>query len=86
MRAASVELTGAEGPAPIRPCARLMHRTIQRVTEDAARFHFHTAVAALMEFQKGIADALEAGPEAPGAVAERRPRRCSSCCTRSPRT
>jgi leucyl-tRNA synthetase len=45
-----------------------MHRTIERVTDDAARFHFHTAIAALMEYQKGIADALEAGSETPGAI------------------
>lgn len=44
---------------------RLRHRTVQRVTEDAERFQFHTAVAALMEFQRGIADAIEAGGEAP---------------------
>jgi leucyl-tRNA synthetase len=50
------------------PLVRLEHRTIQRVTEDAARFHFHTAVAALMEYQKGIAEALESGAEAPGGV------------------
>jgi leucyl-tRNA synthetase len=45
------------------PLSRLEHRTIQRVSSDASRFHFHTAVAALMEFQRGIADALEAGTE-----------------------
>jgi leucyl-tRNA synthetase len=45
------------------PLARLEHRTIQRVSSDASRFHFHTAVAALMEFQRGISDALEAGTE-----------------------
>ncbi|HYR46237.1 MAG TPA: class I tRNA ligase family protein, partial [Thermoanaerobaculia bacterium] len=47
---------------------RLEHRTIQRVTEDAARFHFHTAVAALMEFQRGIADAMDAGEESTASV------------------
>jgi leucyl-tRNA synthetase len=51
------------------PLTRFEHRTIQRVTEDAARFHFHTAVAALMEFQRAISDALEAGSESPGVVA-----------------
>jgi leucyl-tRNA synthetase len=60
-------LSGEEGPADT-PLRRLMHRTIERVSEDAARFHFHTAIAALMEYQKGIADALEGGTEAPGAV------------------
>jgi leucyl-tRNA synthetase len=48
---------------------RFEHRTIQRVTEDAARFHFHTAVAALMEFQRAISDAIESGSESPGVLA-----------------
>jgi len=47
---------------------RLEHRTIQRVTEDAAHFHFHTAVAALMEFQRGIADAMDSGEESTASV------------------
>ena len=55
---------GAAGTALL----RLEHRTIQRVTEDATRFHFHTAVAALMEFQRGISEALEAGEEPAEAV------------------
>ncbi|MDQ2870647.1 MAG: leucine--tRNA ligase [Acidobacteriota bacterium] len=50
------------------PLTRLAHRTIERVTEDASRFHFHTAVAALMEFQRGMAEALDSGAEAPGTV------------------
>jgi leucyl-tRNA synthetase len=60
----------ADGPesSDATPLRRLEHRTIQRVTEDAERFHFHTAVAALMEFQKGIAEALEARAESPGTL------------------
>ncbi len=50
------------------PLARLEHRTIARVTADVSRFHFHTAVAALMEFQRGIAEALEAGEDEDAAV------------------
>ena len=50
---------GESGP-PDTPLARLEHRTIRRVTADAARFHFHTAVAALMEFQRGIAEVADA--------------------------
>ncbi|HEY6051765.1 MAG TPA: class I tRNA ligase family protein, partial [Thermoanaerobaculia bacterium] len=50
------------------PLLRAGHRTIQRVTEDAARFHFHTAVAALMEFQRAIGDAIEAGAETPASI------------------
>jgi leucyl-tRNA synthetase len=52
------------------PLARFEHRTIQRVSADASRFHFHTAVAALMEFQRGISDALEAGTETPTRLRE----------------
>jgi leucyl-tRNA synthetase len=48
--------------------ARLTHQTIRRVTEDAAEFHFHTAVAALMEFQRGITEALDSGAEAAPAL------------------
>ncbi len=65
--ARAAALSGEEGPADT-PLRRLMHRTIERVSEDAARFHFHTAIAALMEYQKGIADALDDDGEAPGAV------------------
>jgi leucyl-tRNA synthetase len=56
-------LPRGEAGAQDTPLARLEHRTIQRVTADAARFHFHTAVAALMEFQRGIAEAMDAGEE-----------------------
>jgi leucyl-tRNA synthetase len=50
------------------PLRRIEHRTIQRVTEDAQRFHFHTAVAALMEFQRAISDAIDAGSETPASI------------------
>jgi leucyl-tRNA synthetase len=52
------------------PLSRLTHRSIERVSDDASRFHFHTAIAALMEFQRGIADALEEGSESPATVRE----------------
>jgi leucyl-tRNA synthetase len=59
-----------EGPEGERdtPLARFEHRTIRRVSEDAARFHFHTALAALMEFQKVLAEAVEDGSEKPGSL------------------
>jgi leucyl-tRNA synthetase len=57
------DLPGAGSGPRDTPLARLEHRTIQRVSTDASRFHFHTAVAALMEFQRGISDALEARTE-----------------------
>ena len=60
-------LSGDDGPADT-PLRRLTHRSIERVTADAERFHFHTAIAALMEFQRGLSEALEQGTEAPGAL------------------
>jgi leucyl-tRNA synthetase len=57
--------SAAERAAEDTPLTRFEHRTIRRVTEDAARFHFHTAVAALMEFQRAISDALDSGEESP---------------------
>jgi len=50
------------------PLSRLTHRSIERVSDDAHRFHFHTAIAALMEFQRGISDALDEGVEAPATL------------------
>ena len=50
------------------PLIRFEHRTIRRVTDDAVRFHFHTAIAALMEFQREIAEALDSGAERPATV------------------
>jgi leucyl-tRNA synthetase len=59
----------AHGDAPRdTPLVRLTHRSIERVSDDVRRFHFHTAIAALMEFQRGIADALEEGSEPPATV------------------
>ena len=69
---ASHEAEAAEPGLPDSPLRRLTHQTIRRVTEDASEFHFHTAIAALMEFQRGIAEALEAarddGAESPAAL------------------
>jgi len=58
------DAAAGSGPSDT-PLVRFEHRTIRRVTEDAARFHFHTAVAALMEFQRAIGEALESGSETP---------------------
>jgi len=52
------------------PLTRRMHETIERVTRDAATFHFHTAVAALMEFQRAISEALDEGSETPETMRE----------------
>jgi leucyl-tRNA synthetase len=68
-RARDLGARGASGDVPAdTPLVRFQHRTIRRVTEDAARFHFHTAVAALMEFQRAIAEALESGSENPAVL------------------
>jgi len=41
-----------EGPHPLR---RLVHKTLKRVTQDAIeRFHFNTAIAAIMELLNGL--------------------------------
>jgi leucyl-tRNA synthetase len=56
--------TGSEPTA----LERMTHRTIRRVTEDAQRFHFHTAIAALMEFQRTISEAVDQGSEADAAI------------------
>jgi leucyl-tRNA synthetase len=54
-----------DNPSDLR---RITHRTIQRVTDDAARFHFHTAIAALMEFQKAIGESLDSGRESSAEI------------------
>jgi leucyl-tRNA synthetase len=59
---------GSETEGPVTDLARLEHQTIQKVTEDAERFHFHTGVASLMEFQRAIVDALETGRESASGV------------------
>ena len=63
-----VDPAAREDGAGDSPLLRIEHRTIERVTEDASRFHFHTAVAALMEFQRAIGEALDAGKETPGSI------------------
>ncbi len=67
-----VAALSSDGPPAPRdtPLRRRMHETIERVTRDAASFHFHTAVAALMEFQRAIAEALDDGSETPEALRE----------------
>ncbi|MBE0502693.1 MAG: leucine--tRNA ligase [Desulfuromonadales bacterium] len=46
---------GFEQDGPARNLRRLTHRTIRKVTEDIdGRFHFNTAIAAIMELVNGI--------------------------------
>ena len=67
---ARVETLPADAsPAPRdTPLTRRMHQTIARVTRDAANFHFHTAVAALMEYQRAVVEAIDDGSETPATL------------------
>jgi leucyl-tRNA synthetase len=53
----------------VRELRRSTHRTIQRLTQDMARFHFNTAVSALMEHTHAVAgfaaEAAERGGHTP---------------------
>ena len=56
-----LETTEIEPGAPAdsetaRILERLVHRTVQRVTNDLLEFHFNTMVAALIEFSNGLSD------------------------------
>ena len=59
-----------EGDGPARNLRRLTHRTIRKVTEDIdGRFHFNTAIAAIMELVNGIS-AFEGKAASPVVVRE----------------
>ena len=75
---------GAGGRRRSAPRWSTARSSASRRTRD--RFHFHTAVAALMEFQRAIADAVEAGRRPPGAPRARGPDAPRSCSTRWRRT
>ena len=47
-------LDGAELNAPEREMRRMTHHTIERITNDIERFHFNTAVSALMEMTNAL--------------------------------
>jgi leucyl-tRNA synthetase len=57
--------SGAPGDSEL---VRTAHRTIRRVTENIDRFHFNVVVAALMEFQRAVSDAMAAGGESAAAL------------------
>jgi leucyl-tRNA synthetase len=53
---------GSTGDADaIRDLTRATHKTIRRVVQDMDRFHFNTALAALMELSNALGAAWEAG-------------------------
>jgi leucyl-tRNA synthetase len=61
---------GFEEDGPARNLRRLTHRTVRKVTEDIdGRFHFNTAIAAIMELVNGIS-AFEAKATHPAVVRE----------------
>ena len=45
----------------VRDLVRATHKAVRKVVEDMARFHFNTALAALMEFSNSLTAAWEAG-------------------------
>ena len=46
-------------PAMIKHLTRITHKTIRKVTHDMERFHFNTAIAALMEYSNAMNAAWE---------------------------
>jgi leucyl-tRNA synthetase len=58
LAAARSDVPKKELPAPLRELRRLTHRTIKKVTEDIEeRFHFNTAIAAVMELFNAVSQA-----------------------------
>jgi leucyl-tRNA synthetase len=51
------------------PLRRKTHQTIRRVTNDIERFHFNTAVSALMELVNAMTEPAEGHPDADRAAA-----------------
>ena len=57
------EISRNELPENLRELRRLIHRTIKKVTEDIeARFHFNTAIAAIMELFNALSLAAQEAP------------------------
>ena len=61
---------GAELPAELRDLRRAIHRTIKKVTDDIdGRFHFNTAISAIMELLNALTAAAQ---ESSGSAAARK--------------
>ncbi len=61
---ATLDLSRDELSTDLRDLRRLIHRTIKRVTEDIEpRFHFNTAIAAVMELFNAVSSNAKEGPE-----------------------
>jgi leucyl-tRNA synthetase len=64
LRGARRDLAHRDLPPEMRELHRLVHRTIKRVTDDIeTRFHFNTAVAAIMELFNALGVAAQDGLE-----------------------
>jgi leucyl-tRNA synthetase len=64
LAAARLDASHGELPPDLRNLRRLTHRTIKKVTEDIeTRFHFNTAIAAIMELLNAVTAAAKDGPE-----------------------
>ncbi len=60
LAAVTADAGGEPASDPLRELRRRIHRTIKKVTEDVERFHFNTAIAAVMELHNAL-NALSAG-------------------------
>jgi leucyl-tRNA synthetase len=60
MRGVGANLLEAELPPDLREVRRVIHRTIKKVTDDIeTRFHFNTAIAAIMELFNSLSAAAQ---------------------------
>jgi leucyl-tRNA synthetase len=71
--AEAAEFSFGELSAELRELRRAIHRTIKKVTEDIEeRFHFNTAIAAIMELFNALSLAAQRGDHSKAGVAVRR--------------
>jgi len=64
------KIPSAELPSELRDLRRAIHRTIKKVTDDIeGRFHFNTAIAAIMELFNALSAAAQTEPRADAAAA-----------------
>src|SRR4029077_166249 len=60
MRSTSSNLSEEELPPELREIRRAIHKTIKKVTDDIdTRFHFNTAIAAIMELLNSLSAAAQ---------------------------
>ena len=73
-RAAEIqEIDRAELSTDLRDLRRAIHRTIKKVSEDIeGRFHFNTAIAAIMELFNALSAAAQRGDHSAASLAVRR--------------